>query len=343
MSTENRKHIAQATSNIGLREQLDEKQEQFKGKVDVLGLSALTWNSGVSSSRQIMANTHSIHARNLVHPENPKLETGFEKMAGDLSTGYKKAKTEMQVHAIVPKYNIEGREKHLYTMFLYDEENDKYDVVEKKNVEDLTEKYGYLYNNTNMDSKDIGDVFEKDEVIYASNSYDEFHNYRRGINAKFVFMIHNNTIEDAAVISESLSKRGSSIETEVVRITLNDNDALKNRYYKDKGDYRGFPDIGEPIKDGVLAAKFRFHNDQILHTMNTNNLKKINYSSDTPYYCDGVIEDIIIYSNKSLDEIPNDSFNKQIKFYLELRLNIIRKSIKYVKRYLNRVLNIHRT
>lgn len=319
MSKDKNQHTNQVTANIGLREQLDEKQAQYAGKMDVLGLSSLTFLSGVSSSRAIMSTTHSMHARNLVYPENPKLETGFENMAGDLSTGYKKAKSNLKVFAIIPKYNTEGLEKHLYTMFLYDEENDKYEVVDKRNVEDLTEKYGFLYNNTNMDDKEVGDEYHEGEVIYASNSYDEHHNYRRGINAKFVFMIHNDTIEDAAVVSESFAKRACSIETEVVRITLNDNDALRNRYYKGKNDYRGFPDIGEQIKDGVLAAKFRFHNDQILYSMNTNNLKKINYSSDTPYYCDGVIEDIIIYSNKSLDEIPNDSFNRQIKFYLELQ------------------------
>lgn len=272
-----------------------------------------------------MANTHPTHARNMTHPENPKVETGWENLAGNMSTSYKKADTDLIVHAVIPRFNADGMEKHLYYMFLYDEENDTYKVIEKKNVENLTEKFGYCYNTSNMDSKTKGDKFEKGETIYASNSYDEYGNYRRGVNAKAVFMIHNDTIEDAVVISESLKERASSIETDIVRLTINDNDFLKNLYSTTKGEYKGFPDIGEPIKNGVLCAKGRIHNDQILYTMNSNNLKDISYSSDVPYYCDGIVEDIIIYSNKSLDEIPNDSFNAQIKFYLELQTEFYTK------------------
>ena len=47
-----------------------------------------------------------------------------------------------------------------------------------------------------MDTKEVGDIINKDEVLYTTTSYDENLNYQYGTNVKVMYTIDNNTIED---------------------------------------------------------------------------------------------------------------------------------------------------
>jgi DNA-directed RNA polymerase beta subunit len=311
------------TTALKLKEALSEKEREFKFKDDIFGATLLTNPGYISSSRNIMFTSHLRQAVNLCNPDFPLVFTHYENIVGKNSTGYYKAKANLEVVDRIAKFENGVQDDHIYLMFVYDKDTDTYDVIEKKIVEDLTEKFGFSYDNDNMDSKQVGDKVKKGEVLYKTRSYDENMNYCYGKNIKFVYMLENNTIEDAIVVSESLSKKMESKEIETVKISLNDNDILCN-IYGDNDNYKGFPNIGELVNNRIVCSKRRIHNSQLLYDLKKSNLRKINYSSDVLYFCEGKVVDINIYCNKPLDKIERNSFNAQLIYYLEMQENFYR-------------------
>lgn len=183
-------------STLNLKEALEQKEKEFSFTDDIFGMTLLTNPGYISSSRNIMFTSHLRQFVNLVNPDIPKVFTHYENVVGENSTGYYKAKNELEVIDKIPRFDTEGLENHLYLMFVYDKKKKRYDVITKKFVENLTEKFGYAYKNENMDSKDVGDIVEKDEVLYTTTSYDEDLNYMYGTNVKVMYTIETNTIED---------------------------------------------------------------------------------------------------------------------------------------------------
>lgn len=304
-------------STLNLKEALQEKEKEFHGKDDIFGMTLLTNPGYISSSRNIMFTSHLRQLVNLENPDFPKVFTNYENLVGKYSTAYYKSKNKVKVVAKIPRFK-DLDENHLYTLITYDEENDKYDMIMKKNVEDLTEKFGYKFNNEVIDKKKPGDIIKKDEVLYKSNSYDEDMNYCYGKNARFMYALDNYTIEDAIVVSKSFADSLVSTEVETVKVSLNDNDILCN-IYGGADDYKGFPDIGELVDNKIICAKRRIHNSQVLYDLKKSNLRKINFMNDHLFYNEGRVTDIIIYSNKTLDEIEDNIFNKQIRFYIKMQ------------------------
>jgi DNA-directed RNA polymerase beta subunit len=319
-----RKHIP---SSVKLREELQEKEQEHNFQDDIFGMTLLTNPGYISSSRNIMFTSHLRQFVNPLNPDFPKVFTNHENMVGKHSTGYYQAKNKLKIIDKIPRFEDGKNDGHSYALIVYDEEKDKYDIIMKKNVEDLTEKFGYVYNNKNMDSKKVGDVVEKNEVLYKTTSYDENMNYRYGKNATFVYMLENNTIEDAIVVSDSFAKSMVSKEVETVKISLNDNDIPCNIYGDDET-YKGFPDIGEYVRDKVVFSKRRIHNNQLLYDVKKSNLRRINYSSDVLYFCDGEVVDVTVYSNKTLEEMEDNSFNQQTRKYLIMQEKFYRRVLE---------------
>lgn len=308
----------EVSSTLYLRDELRAKEKEFHFKDDIFGMTLLTNPGYISSSRNIMFTSHLRQFVNLNKPDIPRVLTNYENVVGRNSTGYTKTDSDREVFDIASKYPDSELENHAYLMFTYDDKKDKYDVIEKKNVEDLTEKFGYSYNNEEIDRYSKGDKIEKDTVLVKSNSYDENMNYRYGKNVRFAYMIENNTIEDAIIVSESAKHDMASKEIETVKVSLNDNDILCN-IYGDSEEYKGFPDIGEMVSDKIVCAKRRIHNTQLLYDLKRSNLRTINFSSDNPFFCDGKILDIVIYCNKSPEELQRNMFNEQIMKYLDFQ------------------------
>lgn len=303
---------------VMLRDSLEEADNKFKGKIDILSKTMLTNPARVSSSRSIMFASHIDQRVNLENTEIPLLSRGVENDIGKLSTGYLKADSEYEVYAIIEKYKSIGNPMNVYTMIIYDPENDMYDIVDKRTYEELTERYGYTINTDVLDSKEVGDTIKKGEVLYRPSGYDEYMNYGYGLNAKFAYLSSIPTIEDAIIVSESLSKRMRSKEMETVRVSINDNDILVN-LYGGATDYLGFPHVGEEIKNNIVCAKRRVHNNQLLYDLRDDNLNSINQASDSPSFYSGRVYDIMVYSNKPIEEIPKNKFNKQLLQYLEIQ------------------------
>lgn len=293
---------------------LREKEAEFHGKDDILGMAALTTAKYDSSSRLIMLTNHLKQYVVLDHPEFPRVFTNYENSFGHLSSSIHKAKNNYEVVHKISKFA--DKPDHLYLLFVYSKEEDKYDVVIKKVAEELTEKFGYTFNNDKLDSLDIGDKIYKGETLWKSSSYDEDDNYCYGVNATVVYMSDTRTIEDAVIVSKSFAKRMTSKKIDPVKISINDNDILCN-LYGDSKHYKGLPDIGEYVQDNVIAAKRRIINDQLLFDMKKNNLMHYSPFNDKLYYSDGRVIDIDIYCNKAIDEIEDNDNNAQFLYYLK--------------------------
>ena len=305
-------------ASIDLKKKLKEKEKEYNLSDDIFGMSLLTNTGYVSSARALMFTSHLRQFVNLIEPEFPKVMTGYENMVGKNSTGFYKSPGNIEVIDIVPRFEDGEHDRHLYTMFYYDKDKDMYGLIDKQLVEDLTEKFGYSYVNDNLDSKSVGDKIKKDEVLYHTTSYDKEMNYGFGKNVRVMYTLENHTMEDAIVVSRSFAESTKSKEIETVTVSLNDNDILCN-IYGDANEYKCFPDIGEYVKNKIVCAKRRIHNSQILFDLKKSNLRKINMTSDNLFYNSGKLVDIVIYSNKTLDELEDNVFNRQIIKYLKMQ------------------------
>jgi DNA-directed RNA polymerase beta subunit len=162
-------------------------------------------------------------------------------------------------------------------------------------------------------------------------------NYSYGINAKTLYLIDNRTIEDAMVCSESLAKKLVSAKFENIKITLNDNDLLGN-LYGNNDNYKSFPDIGEKVKNSILANVKRVNYAEALYDLKQENLMKINYLNDKPFYVkypkNARVIDINIYSNKPIKELDFE-YNTQIVKYLKLQEEYYKKLNKILGYIIN--------
>lgn len=327
-------NIAFNAISATLKEQLAEKEKRYHGDDAILSMELLTRSSYISGSRTIMTTGHVKQMMTLINPEFPKIFTEYENMVGKYSTSIHRAKRNWRV--IGKSYKFEEG-NHLYTLLVKDEETGYYDVIQKKVVEDLTEKFGFRYNNSRLDEIQVGDLIEKGEVLYKSTSYDEYNNYRFGVNATFGYVADLYTTEDAIKVSKSFAERMRCVETERVKVSINDNDILLN-LYGDEDNYKCFPDIGEYINDKIICATRRINNDQIFYDFKESNLRKINFGEDV--LCvegssGGKIVDIRVYSNKSLEEMEQNDYHKQLNEYYKNELRYHEEMVELTEDIVN--------
>lgn len=294
---------------------LEEKTKEFTGTDNHLGLTLMTFPQYISSTRSIMFTSHLKQFNTLNDPQFPKIFTNYENIFGHNSSGLVKARRNYKVINKINKF--EDAPGYLYATFLYDKENDFYEVIFKKQSEDLTENFGYVYKNDNLDALEIGDKVSKGDVLYKTTSYDDDNNYCYGRNARTAYLLDGGVIEDAYVISESFARSMVSRKVDIVKVSINDNDFLLNQYGEGNDCYKGFPDIGLEVDKRVICTKRRIQNSQILYDMKKSNMKKISPMNDKIYYSKGIVTDIDIYSNKEVDEIPTTEYNEQIIYYLK--------------------------
>lgn len=299
-------------------ERLKKREEEISSVVEIGGPSLLTYPERIDSARLVMFNSHLNQRVILNETETPKVFTNFENIIGDNSSFNVRAKTDMEIVKIIHKFpKLENsKDTQQAVIFVYDREKECYDLIVRNDVEDLTERYGFEYDNSGINKYKEGDVIEKGETLFRPTSYDEYGNYGFGINVRAMYLVDDDTLEDAIVVSESLAKRMQSTEVEQVKVTINDNDVLVDLYGDDEH-YKAFPDIGESTKDKVLCAKRRVVSSQILFDFKKSNTKKT-LANDIRFFIDGVVTDVDIYCNKPLEEIPKASFNNQLLSYIEM-------------------------
>ena len=304
-----------------VQEQVAERDREVHGSSSLGATTLLTFPTQNSSSRMIMFGNHIQQKVTLNKTEFPKVFTNWENVLGGLGSYNTDAESNYRVIKVIPKFpNIMTAQKSQTVLFIvYDLDNDEYDIIERHDVENMTEKYGFQYDNSGIDSYHEGDMIPKGVHLTRPTSFDKFDNYGFGRNIKFMYGINQDTTEDAIVISESLASAVGSMEStevEEVKISLNDNEFLGN-YYGNDDEYKSFPNVGESVKNKILCVKKRIVNSQILYDLKSSNCKKI-LADDTPYYIDGIVTNVEVYFNKPYEELNRAPFNRQVNEYLDM-------------------------
>jgi len=244
------------------------------------------------------------------YAEPPLMYTNFEDQVGEHSRiGYKEVDDD---YLIVKKI---FRNDFNYVVVLQSRTTGKFHVMTRTECQWLTEHYGYKWNNALIDELEEGDEFEKGDIAYANDCYDEQMNFGFGVNLNAAYFTYKNlTLEDAIVISESAAKKLTSYTVSEVEINVNSNDILLNLYGNEQ-DYKSFPDIGEHITKHVLSGRRRVNYSSILYELK--NLKKTR-EDDTIFFSEGQVVDIKIYSNIPREELEKQPYNTQVKKYIEM-------------------------
>jgi len=298
-----------------LIQELQKKSEELKGKKKLSLVGQGDFAGGNNVMRGTMNIKHHIQHLAIDNPEFPFFYDGKENLTGEHSSAYSRTNKEYKVINIIKKYNelLKGKcNTALY--FLYCKEDDSYTVIERKEVENLTEHFGFNYKNDYLDNAEIGEIIPKNTVLYSSTSYDDNMNVSIGVNGRILYAVHPGVQDDAIIVSESFAKRMVAANITSKTIPINENTILLNLYGKD-GEYKGLPDIGDVIHDGILAASRTVKESRMFSDLRDSSLTTINQQGDSIYYCDGESEviDINIYCNNP--NIKANKVNKQIVQY----------------------------
>lgn len=297
-----------------LVQELQEADKKFNKKTSVVGMSSMTFPGYINSTRTQMFTAHLKQFLNILEPQFPYVFTGAENVVGKHSTGYKKIKHDSYVYRKVTKFEDIVDEPTFYYLFIYDTKKKRYDVFERKEVEDLIEDFAFQYNNEKIDSLEEGDDIDGGEVLYKSRSYDPNMNYRYGRNATVAYTTDPWTSEDAAKISESFSKAMSTMKAKTHYIGCNLGEVMLN-LYGTKEHVQVIPEIGQEA-GGFLCGVRGMRKEQMYYDMSDDNMLTTQ-NGDRLYYGQGkgsIVTDITIYCNNP--EIEENSFNAQILKYL---------------------------
>ena len=285
---------------------------------------AMPFNPTNSGSRKLMFSTMREQSIPLNHAEVPIIQTGFENEFGRESSSFVEAESNYKVLYKVNKFSFVNNH---YYLIVQNMDNGVYDVIERLEYNHNTESYGYLYDNTYLDSLKPGSEIKKGNIIKKSIGFDQFNNKMDGVNLITMYLSCAQNMEDSAIISESAAKK---LETTLVKNTsviINDNDILLN-LYGDEKHYKTFPDIGEKINNGIFCSVRRLENDNMLYTLSQNRLRDI-MMSDKNILMDGLVVDIDVKCNNP--EVLSESvYNQQLYFYYTEKIKFCKQITELV-------------
>lgn len=299
-------------------------KEQMLGK----GLN-IPNNATNSGGRKIMGNTHQSHSLVLTQGEIPYVATGYENRFGEQSSSIIRMDDDYEVIAKIPKFSYAP--DHHYYLILRSINKNEITVVERISYKYVTEVYGYLHNNSIMDSMSApGTIIHKGDIIRRSTGFDRYGNRTSGKNINVAYMALDINMEDSVLISKRCSELMSAPLLRTVKIIINENDIPLNIYGNDNM-YKVFPDIGEDIKDGILMAYRRDKKEEAIYTQSVKRLQEI-MMSDDKITIKGKVIDINIYCNNP-EYIKTNAYNQQFYSYYTDRQRMNQDIVNVVGSY----------
>ena len=298
-------------ANVNFTKQVEEHAVRVNDDLDKIGGKALLTpgSASVSGARKTLASTQRDHALCIMHPEVPIVQTGYENRFGDYSSSIITADTDWQVVAKISKYSFSPN--HHYWLIVKDIHSNTIGVIERVAWHHVTEKYGYLYNNTYIDSLNCNDTIKKGVTIRSSLAYDKFGNRMDGVNLNVLYQALDANMEDSVIMSDVAAAKLTAPLVKKVDIIINENDIPIN-YYGNNDIYKPMPDIGEKTKDAILIATRKENKENALFSQSVERLKCLEMS-DEKYLLHGTVVDINICCNNP--ENLNNYTNGQFKMY----------------------------
>lgn len=283
----------------------------------------IPYNPTNSGARKIMNGTHQSHTLVLTCGEVPYIMTGYENRFGDESSSVHTSDDDYEVVARIAKFSYAPN--HHYYLILRSLSKPEITIEERISYKHITEMYGYLVNNTILDSyANPGMIIPRGEVLRRSTGFDQFGNRTNGKNINIVYQALDDNMEDSVLISDYCSKILSAPLIRNASIMLNENDIPLNLYGNDNI-YKIFPDIGEDIKDGILMAYRREKKEESIYTQSISRLQQI-MMSDDKITLNGKIIDINIHCNNP-EHISKRSYNQQFLAYYNDRIRMCNEII----------------
>jgi DNA-directed RNA polymerase beta subunit len=293
---------------------VEEHEQRVKDDYDKIGGKALLvpGSASVSGARKLLASVQRDATLCIMTPEVPIVQTGYENRFGEYSSSIAKAETDYQVVAKISKFSFSPN--HHYWLICKDLHSNMVTVIERVSAHHVTEQYGYLYNNTYLDSINKNDIISANTTMKTSLAYDEFGNRMDGVNLNVLYMALDDNMEDSVVISDEAAKKFVAPLVKTVTIMINENDIPLN-YYGNNDIYKCMPDIGEHTKNAILLALRKENKDNAIFAQSVERLKMVEMNDDK-YLLNGTVVDVNIYCNnpENLDTYYNGQFKL---YYLE--------------------------
>ena len=281
-------------------------------------------NSGV---RKLMFSTNLEQRMALNRPDVPYVQTGFETQFGKYSSSFQIAEENYTVVARIAKFS---QKPYLhYYMILLNEAGTELSLLERSDYKHITETFGYICDNTNIDILHEGDVLTKGTVMHRSKAFDDYGNRMDGKNLLAMFNSSEETMEDSIIISESASEKLSSPLVHKLNIILNTNDIPLN-IYGDANLYKVLPDIGEFTKNDILCAIRKEKKEEAFYSQDFNRLSQI-FMSDDKITVYGEVVDLDIQCNNP--EVFSEIYYGQIAKYYDEHMRMCREIVDAVNSY----------
>ena len=285
--------------------------EKFNGidKERMFSTSLMGFPLDVDSGRGIMFGSEVKQIQCIKNPDIPRIMTGHENMFGYVSHPYKEIQGEWKV------VNKIIKSQYIYTLVLYNEKTDTYDMIEKRVGEALTEKFGYLYNTEFMDNLKVGSKVKNGDRLYISNSIDKNGNYCLGKNALTAYKTSTATIEDAVKIRRGFADQFVTSMVSNVEVSINDNDILLFMHGNKEEGYRTLPKLGEMLEEhNVLCATRRLNSSRALFDLNIDRLTEVLPTDDQRVVSKHTwVYDITVYYNNHDKPFPDNEFFHELK------------------------------
>lgn len=284
------------------------RAKQLENDTDLYGPGSLmTQISHVSGSRAIMVNHHFGHAVNLVDPEPPLVPTAFEKALGEKSTMRRPSDGDYE---IVYKFT---KNAYNYVLIGYDKKRKHYHAWKREEMEEHSEGFATRYKNKLIDSLEVGDKVKKGDMIIDSESFDKYGNYMLGKNLNTVYLVSLLVMEDGIGVMNGAEEKMATRRSHTVTANLNDNEIMLNLYGKD-GEYQGYPDIGEKVKNGIVCAIRTIDQSKAQYALKKKQQRTI-WMTDDKRYENGRVVDITIRYNKDIRDLTETPVNHKLLEY----------------------------
>jgi hypothetical protein len=293
------------------REKLDEYNKRFDHSDEFLSGSLLTLPNLISASRENMFLQQLPQCNMILNPDIPDVYTGYERAIGAYTMAKYTSDRPWQVMNKISRYKTNPN--LLYYIVVMDK-NGSYDLIKRTFGEQLTESYGYLNDNVDIDSKNVDSMIQQGETLYKCSAFDDAMNYRYGKNANVTYISCTEVTEDAIWMSDEFARKLQYPIIHTINITLNINELFLN-LYGNNAIYKTFPDILEETRLKVLCAKRRISNKSIIYNLKDSNLRNIHYHEDDAYFVNGKVIGIDVFCNREVEDIAKNPVNAQILYY----------------------------
>ena len=314
-------------ASLNYKDRISEESSRIQELEEVAGKGLLMPNcTSTSGARRGLHSTQVEQILPLLQSEVPYLQTGMENQFGKYSSDFVKSDDEYEVIAKIAKFS--QIPEHHYFMIVKSLTTNEYRVYEKIDYKYISESYGYLYNNADINKYKVGDRIHKGDVLRKTRSFDEYNNRTDGQNLLSAFMACEHSKEDGIIFSQTAANLLSISLVNKVVINLNTNDIPLNLYGdpNDPNSYKCFPNIGETIKDYLMVNRKEVKSES-LYAQDYNRLRQ-SMISDESFTTEGIVYDVNVYCNnvENLDSI----YYSQIKTYYDENIRFSNEVVNLV-------------